>query len=42
MIIKINSKNTKKKTSWGPLYLKLSPEEVIGGVCGALAARLKK
>ena len=41
MIIKINSKNTKKKTSWGPLYLKLSPEEVIG-VCGALAARLEK
>ena len=41
MIIKINSKNTKKKTSWGPLYLKLSPEEVIG-VSSALATRLRK
>ena len=41
MVIKINNKNKQKKTGWGPLYLKLSPEEVIG-VCGALAAMLKK
>ena len=41
MIIQLNNKNKQKKTSWGPLSLKLSSEEVIG-VCVALAARLKK
>ena len=38
IIIKVSRK---KKTSWGLLYLKLSPEDVTGAF-GALAARIKK